>query len=89
MNKTKKDKKPLKPTYITKARADMSYIQAEASPFLTCDNCKAPLTIRSCLRHALFKKRGSKYSVPCKECGHLNVRIKGALSMELNTRWVD
>ena len=87
MNKTKKDKKPLKPTYITKARADMSYIQAEASPFLTCDNCKAPLTIRSCLRHALFKRKGSGYAVPCQNCGYLNMRIKGALAMELDGRW--
>ena len=81
--------KKTKPSYLTKAHADMQYMQMKASPFLTCDKCKNPLTIRGCLRHALFKKKGSVYSVPCKACGHMNERVKGALSMELDNRWED
>ena len=77
-----------KATYSTKAKADLQYIRA-VSPYLRCDKCGLYLGIAHCIRYALFKKRWSTYNVPCKSCSHINSRVKGDLSSELNTRWVD
>lgn len=72
--------------YITRARGDLQYMQY-ASPFVRCDQCKEKLGLLCMIRHALFKKQGSIYIVPCKTCGTLNERTKGGMAVEFDERW--
>lgn len=75
-----------KTDYLVRARVDMDYM-FQGSPFIRCDKCKISLGLLHILKHALFKKHGSIYIVPCKKCGYLNERTKGGLATEFDERW--
>lgn len=72
--------------YFDRAKVDMQYVTM-MSPFFLCDKCKKRLGVFHSMRHACFKKRGVSYVIPCKYCKYDNIRIKGALSDELDGFW--
>ena len=73
--------------YQHRSQADLQYLRY-ASPYMQCKKCKEFLGIWHCVRYALFKPRGKPYFIPCKVCGHMNKRIKGALGKELDEKWL-
>lgn len=54
---------------------------------LFCNSCHKPLGIGRMLIKSIFKKRGSEYIVICKSCKKENIRVKGALSREIDENW--
>jgi len=72
--------------YLTRAQGDMQYLFL-ASAYIRCDQCKQPLKMFRMFVQTLFKKHGSPYYVRCKQCGHVNKRIRGNLKKEFNERW--
>lgn len=72
--------------YRGRSGADMQYIRY-GSDYMKCDKCGEYLGLWHCIRCALFKKHGCEYLIVCKNCGHPNMRVKGALRDELDSRW--
>jgi transcription elongation factor Elf1 len=72
--------------FFTRARSDIPYF-VMASPYFTCDKCKKHIFFARSLRHAIFKKKGVSYVIPCKNCGYKNKRVKGTLVQEIDSRW--
>lgn len=81
-----KKAKTSKVAYHLKAQADLQYL-AMSSDFFRCYHCKKKLGILHSMRYAIFKEQGATYNIPCKKCGCLNKRVKGALKGELEDRW--
>lgn len=74
--------------YQRRASADMQYIRY-GTTYTQCEKCKGFLGLWHCVRSAMFKPRGKRYMIRCKQCGHENWRIKGALREELDDHWLE
>lgn len=66
---------------------DLPDIYLNPNSPLHCGECKQRLGVLHVLRYALFKDQGTHYFVPCKRCGHVNERVKGALKHDIDERW--
>lgn len=75
--------------YRTRLSSDLPDLYLNPGSVLHCEGCQLRLGVLHTLRHALFKKPGTHYFVPCKRCGHVNERIKGAYKQEVDQRWKD
>lgn len=54
---------------------------------LRCDCCHNRLGVFRMLRHSLFKEKNERYYVKCKVCGKNNIRFKGKIGLDIDTRW--
>ena len=52
-----------------------------------CDKCKERLGILRMIWIAKFLKKGTTYLVICKQCTHINKRIKGNVSDDIEKNW--
>jgi len=79
-----------KTDFFTKAQGDIPYLyMVKSAGGIHCDECENLLGIWRMVRHALFKRKGSTYFVPCKKCKHVNNRVKGEIGKHLDGRWDD
>lgn len=76
-----------KPKYTQKVALDMYQLMLDPSSDIHCDKCQERMGIFHTLRYALFKKKGSEYFVPCKNCGYANPRTKGEYGDSIKSKW--
>jgi uncharacterized Zn finger protein (UPF0148 family) len=79
--------KKVKLGFSQKAVLDMNDLMLNPASIIHCDECKERLGIFHTLRYALFKKQGTVYHVLCKNCSHLNTRVKGQYKTDTNQKW--
>lgn len=75
--------------HTQKIAYDLSNLYLNPESILHCEKCKNRLGVLHTLRYALFRKQGASYFVPCKTCGCLNRRVKGAYKQQVNQQWKD
>ena len=73
--------------YQARVSNDMADLYLNPDSILHCGQCKERLGILHTLRYALFKKPGTHYFVPCKNCKYVNERVKGYYKQQVEQRW--
>lgn len=73
--------------FRTRASGDLQWLFLSPESPLFCDACGARLSTWGIVRRAWRKPQGAPYIVPCRSCGCLNERVKGALADRFDERW--
>jgi len=68
-------------------KGDVPYLFSTTDNLMHCRECEARLSFWRMIFHAVGKKKGDAYKVPCRKCGYINSIVKGQMGEELDKRW--